>query len=88
MITHHLSLCRGDYPKCVDEIERKLYVDDLLTWGSTVEKAKERKALKTGIFGQATFFLHKWHSNIIELELDGSTEKEDELTYAKQQLGV
>ena len=47
-----------------------------------------RKGQTTGNFGQATLRLHKWHSNVKELELDGSTESEDELTYAKQQLGV
>ena len=41
MIEQHLNHCRADHPECVDEIERELYVDDLLTGGSTVEKAKQ-----------------------------------------------
>ena len=62
-------------------------MDDLLTGGPTVEKAKE-KALTTEIFEQATFCLQKWHSNVTELEVDETLEDEDELSYAKQQLGA
>ena len=41
VIKQRLNHCRADHPECVDEIERELYVDDLLTVGSTVEKAKQ-----------------------------------------------
>ena len=55
VIKQHLNHCRADYPECVGENERELYVDDLLTLGGpTVEKAKEKKVLTADIFGQAT----------------------------------
>ena len=41
VIKKHLNHCRADHPECVDEIERELYVDDLLISGWTVEKAKQ-----------------------------------------------
>ena len=41
VIKKHLNHCRADDPECVDEIERELYVDDLLISGWTVEKAKQ-----------------------------------------------
>ena len=101
VIQQHLNSCREEHPKCVEEIERELYVDDLLTGGPTTEEVKHKKATTTEIFGQATFHLHKWHSNVKELELDDTpennakepepaevTEHEDDLSYAKQQLGV
>ena len=39
-----------------------------------------------GIFEDAEFTLHKWHSNIAELE-ESERGVEDEGTFAKQQLG-
>lgn len=85
----------------MEEIERELYVDDILSGGPTTEEVKQKKATTTEIFAQATFHLHKWHSNVKELELDdvpedsaeglepvAVAEHEDDLSYAKQQLTV
>ena len=85
----------------MEEIERELYVDDILSDGPPTEEVKLKKATTTEIFAQATFHLHKWHSNVKELELDDVpednakelepvtvNEHEDDLSYAKQQLGV
>ena len=101
VIQQHLNTCRDEHPKCVEEIERELYVDDILSGGPTTEEVKQKKATTTEIFAQATFHLHKWHSNVKELELDDVpednakelepvtvNEHEDDLSYAKQQLGV
>ena len=54
----------------MEEIERELSVDDILSDGPTTEEVKQKKATTTEIFAQATFHLHKWHSNVKELELD------------------
>ena len=43
VISNHLSTCRPDYPETVQEIERGLYVDDLLSGEQTVRKAREIK---------------------------------------------
>ena len=87
VIQHHLEICKPDYPETVPEIERGLYVDDLLTGGPTVEKAQQVKKTATEIFAKATFTLHKWNSNARELELTEATDSEVGLTYAKEQLG-
>ncbi|PFX19991.1 Tumor necrosis factor receptor superfamily member 19 [Stylophora pistillata] len=60
-----------------------LYVDDLLSGGPTIEKAKQLKRETTEIFADAKFELHKWHSNRKELQ----TACEDyEPPFAKEQL--
>lgn len=88
VIQHHLNTCRPTNPDRVAEIERELYVDDLISGGGTVQEAKQKKATATEMFRQATLHLHKWHSNVAELELTEETETGDDLSYAKQQLGI
>ena len=46
------------------------------------------KTKATEIFADATFDLHKWHSNARELESYNTVEREETETFAKQQLGV
>ncbi|KAK3742407.1 hypothetical protein QZH41_020716, partial [Actinostola sp. cb2023] len=90
VVQQHLEASRRDHSEIVNEIQRSLYVDDLITGGSTVEEAKLIKDTATEIFDKAGFTLHKWHSNATELdpnnEQQGACETPE--TYAKQQLGV
>ena len=44
-----------------------LYVDDLLGGTEAIEQARQNKEDSIVVFGDATFELHKWHSNIREL---------------------
>jgi hypothetical protein len=70
----------------VREIEKSLYVDDLISGATTTNDAKLLKVEATEIFEDAAFQLHKWHSNEATLE---SNQYEGELTdqtFAKQQL--
>ena len=83
-----LSICRPDYPETVLEIERGLYVDDLLSGGQTVEKAREIKATAREIFGKASLQLHKWNSNAREVEVTDAVDDEIGVTCAKEQLEV
>jgi hypothetical protein len=56
--------------------------------GSNVEEVAENKATSE-VFEDATFALHKWHSNKEELENNDHKATRDEApTYAKQQLGA
>ena len=50
-------------PEPVEEIERSIYVDDLISGGETTKQALEIKMTATTIFHEATFKLRKWHSN-------------------------
>ena len=70
------------------KIRKELYVDDLISGSTTVHKTRELKDKASAIFKDACFHLHKWHSNIPELESAQSPKQEGEPTYAKQQLGV
>ncbi len=64
-----------------------LYVDHLMLGGPNVEEVAEKKAATTEMFEDATFALHKWHSNREELENNNHKLTSDEAsTYAKQQL--
>ena len=71
----------------MSEIEKSLYVDDLINGGPTVGAATQVK--ETAIFAQGGFTLHKWHSNAPELDVDSTNQNSGtQETYAKQQLGV
>ena len=72
----------------VEEIERSLYVDDLISGGPTVEDAQQVKLVSTEIFSQASFEMHKWHSNAVELEPSSFASGAEPETCAKEQLGV
>lgn len=65
-----------------------MYVDDLLIGGHTVQQALLHKTAAQEILGDATFELHKWNSNIPQLEAEESLEDQEHQSYAKQQLMV
>ena len=56
--------------------------------GTTVDDVQTKKATAIEVFQDASFTLHKWHSNAKELEASSNPPADDELSYAKQQLGV
>ena len=64
-----------------------MYVNDLITGGSVKEEVLHLKKTAVSVFEAAKFTLHKWHSNEPQLESEEGT-KEDQPSYAKQQLGV
>ena len=70
VIEQHLQNMQSVYPREVDEIRRSLYVDDLISGGTTVEKTEHLKKSCVTIFGEAKFDLHKWHSNNPALEAE------------------
>ena len=63
VVKQHLENCRKAYPEIVIEIEKSLYLDDLINGGPTVEAAKQVKETSTEVFAQGGFTLQKWHSN-------------------------
>ena len=82
----HLESKKGDSINEIAEIKKSLYVDDFILGRINTTVVKRLKQLTTNILGKAQFILHKWHSNIPELE-DGISSEEIQ-TYAKAQLGV
>ena len=83
----HLDLWSQKYPEDVERIRRSLYVDDILSGGQDTTEAKQRKTTAIEIMDDAKFKLHKWNSNVSELE-DNNDEICDEQSFAKQQLQV
>ena len=75
------------YPTEVAEIEKSLYIDDVISGGETTEAVHSLKGKAVDIFEQAKFTFHKWHSNKPELE-SGSQPSEVNQSYAKEHLGV
>jgi hypothetical protein len=71
----------------VERLRRSLYVDDILSGGKDITEAKQRKDTAIEIMDDAKFKLHKWNSNVPELE-DKNHQISDEQSYAKQQLQV
>lgn len=89
VIKQHLKSWCDRLPVTVAEILRSLYVDDLISGGTTVVKAEQLKRDVVTIFGDGGFTLHKWHSNVPELENDPqeqSIDGNEDATFAKQQL--
>ena len=89
-VKEHLESSINKYPeqgKTIDEIEKSLYVDDIVTGEVTVEKVKKIKRTLEKVFGQAGIELRKWHKNAKELE-ETQEEYSSELSYAKQKLGT
>ena len=68
MIQHLLDSCREKYPEIVREIEKCLYVDDLISGAPTSKKAKVLKSTSISIFAEGTSELRKWHSNVKKLD--------------------
>ena len=87
VIEYHLDTWEECKPHAVAELCKSLYVDDLISGGVTVEKAVELKEQAIEIFEDATFTLHKWQSNVAELEEYPVLPVDKEDTFAKQQLG-
>ena len=88
VIKEHLRSLKSKYPDLVAEIEKSLYVDDLIGGADSTTKGLELKQTAKEIFSEAGFELHKWHSNVKEIEAENTTVTEENQTYAKQQLGV
>ena len=88
VIDQYLDTWSEKRPDIVSEIEKNLYVDDLISGGTSIAKARESKTAATEIFADAAFELHKWHSNVPELESAETEQNAGEQTFAKQQLGT
>ena len=89
VINEHLKLWETRRPELEKEIRDGLYVDDLMTGGEMLNTVATKRTGAFEIFEDGTFKLHKWHFNVAALENEegsNSTDEED-ISYAKQQLG-
>ncbi|XP_068757909.1 uncharacterized protein [Montipora capricornis] len=83
-----LGKIRERYPSEIEEILRSLYVDDVITGGSTTDKVQGLRETIASVFGEAKFTMHKWNSNDLQLESGKVVPVDEQQSYAKQQLGV
>ena len=68
VIEQHLQSWESKLPEVVAALRKSLYVNDLLNGRQTAEEARKRKSTAIEVFGDAKFVLHKWNSNVAELE--------------------
>lgn len=66
-IKNHLQKHAVGNVEIATTFREDLYVDDLLGGTEAIEQARQNKEDSIVVFGDATFELHKWHSNIREL---------------------
>ena len=71
---------------CVREVKDGTYVDNINIAEETTEKTKEIEKDAVEILDEGGFKLHKWHSNVGELESDAT--EDGEATYVKESLGT
>ena len=86
--THLDKYTTEEFAEIIEEIKENLYVDDVIGGAETQDEAKTLKEQTIKILGDAKFVLHKWHSNIRELEDCSLKDEDEEQTYAKQQMNV
>ena len=80
----HFENYGGSFEKLIKIIENYMYIDDLATGGNNLEEVKEIKQNSVQLFKKRGLNLHKWNSNVLELESKNSNQSE--LNYAKQVL--
>ena len=82
----HLENYSQEHSICVRELKDGTYVDDINIASDTVDETRQVKEDAVKILGEGGFKLHKWHSNVAELESE--VKKDEETTYAKESLGT
>jgi hypothetical protein len=88
VLSEHLNSWEERRPELVKEIRDGLYVNDLMMGGARVGEVAEKRVKAIEVFEDATFKLHKWHSNVRELEEpNDQLSADEEPTFAKQKLG-
>ena len=86
----HLEKYKKDYQHTVKELLENTYVDDIQSGSNEKVDLHKFKQEATMIMAEGHFQLHKWHSNIPDLEEPdpGSECKSNETTYAKVSFGT
>ena len=67
-LTYHIDQQPEDFVETVEELSTNAYVDNLMQTGGQVEEMWKFKEDTTYILEDAKFKVHKWESNIKELE--------------------
>ena len=74
---------RERYPVEIEEILRSLYVDDIISRGSSTDKTQGLKKTIASVVGEAKFTMHK--SNFLpQLKSENVVPVDEQQSYAKQ----
>ena len=84
VIKQHLELWHNQLPDAVDEVSKSMNVDDLISGAHAVPDAEKLRGETSRIFKDAQFDLHKWNSNVEQLEHCEHSDSDE--SFAKQQL--
>lgn len=84
----HLDTWAQSYPAEVERLRRSLFVDDTILGGHNTKQVRERKEFAVKVMEDAKFQLHKWHSNLPELESPAGKTQDAEVSYAKHEVGT
>ena len=68
----HFENYRNSFKELINIVDNDMYVDDLITGANNLEEVKEIKQNSVQLFKKAGFNLHKWNSNVPELESKNS----------------
>ena len=67
-LRYHIDQQPEDFAETVEELRTNTYVDNLMKTGGQIEEMRKFKEETTYILEDAKFKVHKWESNIKELE--------------------
>ena len=89
----HVSQCTEKFPYTADALLNNTYVDDVQSGGDHSDQLIKFKEEATKIIEEGGFNLHKWHSNLSELEEcqrteDNAVSSQASMTYAKLEVGT
>ena len=87
----HIGQYEEKYPNTVNQLLQNTYVDDVQSGGDGKEELLKFTEEATQIMNEGGFQLHKWHSNIPEIEKVSMSEVEEpqeNSTYAKLTVGT
>ena len=65
-----------------------LYVDDIISGGSTTDGVRGMTQTTALVIGEAKFTMHKWNSTNSQLESENVVPVDEQQSYAAEKLGV
>ncbi|XP_028390705.1 uncharacterized protein LOC114515614 [Dendronephthya gigantea] len=74
-LQHHFDLQREEYGNTVESLKENTYVDNLMKTGRDVPELENFKREATIILEDARFPVHKWESNVEELDNEANPSK-------------
>ena len=70
-LNYHFDKFKASHTETVKDLSRNTYVDNLMTVGSNRDELETFKRESTEILEKGKFHVHKWESNIPDLESEG-----------------